>query len=967
MAVDLDPTPPAGGGRGFAFVGRRREAQSLLSALGHPPAVVMIEGEAGVGKTRLVREVTADLVSRGGRVLMGCCHPLREPFPYGPVIDALRQAGPWLPPAVKTSPEAGALAPLLPELADRLPPAPRVEHDPGAERYQLTRAVHAVLKSCGAVTMVIEDLHWVDEATRELLLLLAYELPPDLGLVLTYRREDLSADSPVLGTAYRRPPGTSGVDIHLDPLTEADIHTLAAAALGPRATHTLGRTLYERSAGLPLIVEEDLITLTEQGHHGHLSAAVRDPAAELGQTAVPRGLREAIRTRVRSMSRRALAVSEAAAVLAVPAEEPLLTHVAGLEPEEEGPEALVEALEAAVLRETRPMLYGFRHALDQQAVYEVIPGPRRRRLHERAVTALRDLPNPPLVQIAHHTRAIGDRQAWLTQAEAAAAQALTLGDQGTAATLLYALLAEPHLPGDLRTRAALALSRTAVYSVDSTASVALLRRIITDPQLPTVTRGEIRVGLGLILMTQARDPSGIRELDNAVNEMAGQRPGAASRAMGEVAHFIITFGGSAADALSWMERAERTVQESDDAEARAAVHTDKITVTAQLGDPRVWELVDRLPRDHQDDRVLRQIARALYNAADAALDLGHDERVGPLLDECQDIIRRVGEPQLDSLCRILRQELTWHAGAWEDLEGVYASLAAEYPNHRDLETEGILVVAGLAEARGQWQQAMDMYTSARENAGRYARCSCDAAAGVGRLELVQGKPEAAWAATTPAIDILRRNSAWHISPAVVPVAVQAALAIGQHEIAAQLTTELDHGTEGRDAPAATAYLHLCRGLLTHHTDPGKAREHFLRASATFQAIGRPYPTAQAAEYAARRLVPTNPHQAAEELTALTNAYTRLGATTDAARCHHTLRDLGLARPTPRGRRGYGQQLSPREQQVAQLLATGASNKDIAQALFLSPRTAEHHVARVLKKLNVTDRNDIPQALNAQIP
>ncbi|WP_051828594.1 hypothetical protein [Streptomyces bicolor] len=126
-------------------------------------------------------------------------------------------------------------------------------------------AVRAALDTCGPVTLVIEDLHWVDEATRELLLLLARDLPSQLSLLLTYRRQDLPGDSPVLGAAYRRPPGTSGADIHLDPLTETGIHTLTAAVLGSCATHGLSRTLFERSAGLPLVVEEDLITLSERG------------------------------------------------------------------------------------------------------------------------------------------------------------------------------------------------------------------------------------------------------------------------------------------------------------------------------------------------------------------------------------------------------------------------------------------------------------------------------------------------------------------------------------------------------------------------------------------------------------------------------------------------------------------------------------------------------------------------------
>ncbi|MFC9332138.1 AAA family ATPase, partial [Kitasatospora sp. NPDC057015] len=390
--------------------------------------------------------------------------PLREPLPFGPVLDALRDTADWLPPPDRLNPQAGALAPLLPSLAQHLPPPPAPPEDPRAGRFQLMGAVRSVLDAAAPLVLVIEDLHWADDATRELLLLLARDLPKQLGLVLTYRREDLPADTPALGAPYRRPPGTNGAEIHLDTLTEDDIQDLAAAVLGPRANTALGRTLFERSAGLPLVVEEDLLTLTEPARHttprpdraGRI--AVPDDVSVLEQAAVPRGLREAVTARMATLSEPAVAMVEAAAVLAVPTSQNLLTEVTGLDPAQAGP-ALTEALQAAVLREPGPGHYGFRHTLAQQAVYQDIPGPHRHDLHRQAVRTLWTTPTPPLVQIAHHTRALGDIPAWLRQAEAAADQAIALGDEGTATTLLHDILAQPRLDPDLRTRSALALSR----------------------------------------------------------------------------------------------------------------------------------------------------------------------------------------------------------------------------------------------------------------------------------------------------------------------------------------------------------------------------------------------------------------------------------------------------------------------------------------------------------------------------
>ncbi|WP_344589032.1 AAA family ATPase, partial [Kitasatospora paracochleata] len=283
--------------RGFPFVGRRRELDLLLAAVRHPPAVVLVEGEAGIGKSRLVHEAGLVLSGQGGRVLTGSCQPLREPFPYGPVVDALRKAGDWLP-AVGVPPTAGALAPLLPDLAGRLPPPPAPVEDPHAGRHRLVQAVRSFLAALGPAVLVVEDLHWVDEATRDLLLLLARDLPDRLSLVLTYRPEDLPARTPVLGAAYRHPPGVSGTTVRLGALQVEDIDELATAALGHRAPRALGRVLLERSEGLPLVVEEDLLTLREQVRQQDWDEAVQ----RLHRSDAPQGLREAVTERLAGLS-----------------------------------------------------------------------------------------------------------------------------------------------------------------------------------------------------------------------------------------------------------------------------------------------------------------------------------------------------------------------------------------------------------------------------------------------------------------------------------------------------------------------------------------------------------------------------------------------------------------------------------------------------------------------------------------
>ncbi|MEV6208234.1 AAA family ATPase [Kitasatospora sp. NPDC051914] len=945
MARVIGPGAAALGGT-FPLVGRQRELGLLLAAARHPPAVVLVEGEAGIGKSRLVHEAASVLTAEGHRVLTGHCHPLREPYPYGPVVDALRKAGRFLPTAGLPR-TAGALAPLLPDLADRLPDPPPRPEDARTQRHQLVQAVASFLDALGPTLLVVEDLHWVDDATRDLLLLLARDQPEQLGLVLTYRAEDLPTDTRVLGAAYRHPPGTNGALLRLTPLSEQDVQELATAALGADATPELCARLFARSEGLPLVAEEDLITLAE---HGRQDATGPDFAAELERAEIPQGLRDAVTERLASLSTAAAAIVDAAAVLAVPATEALLTRLAGLDPQE-GARALIETLHAAVLREAGSDRYTFRHVLAQQVAYWRVPGPERNRLHRRAIAELETRVPAPLVQIAHHTHAVGDHEAWLRRAEAAADQAVALGDAGTAATLLHRILQQPRLADDLRSRTALALARIAVNGVDYTANAAVLRRILADPRLPVATRGEIRLALGLLVITHAGDRAGFQELECAVDELA-TRPERAARAM--VALAMNEQNGASGRARDWIDRAEQTLVEDSEA-TRAMVRATRLTLVARNGDPAVWKLLEELPRQGDDVAVLRQTVRALYNVGEIAIELGHDRHAADLLTESRQLARRSSVPYLECYSRIALLRLELLAGHWVGLEERLAALSTEYPGIAMAGVEQALLIGHLATARGRRTRASEHLTAAAEMGARESQVTSAlrAAAGLAGLRLAEGAAEDAWAIAAPAVARLRRAAAWARATGLVPVAVEAALARGDRRAAEQLVDDVEHGLVGRDAPGASAELESVRGLLLQEAEPEAAAECFARARDRWRDIGRPYETAGAAARRGRALAGVRPEDAAAHLGEAVDTYTRLGATGDAARCQHLLRELGLARPSSPGRRGYGDRLSPREQQVADLLVVGATNQAIAETLFLSPRTVEAHVAHVLRKLGTT--------------
>ncbi|MER7399790.1 helix-turn-helix transcriptional regulator, partial [Streptomyces sp. NPDC000151] len=119
----------------------------------------------------------------------------------------------------------------------------------------------------------------------------------------------------------------------------------------------------------------------------------------------------------------------------------------------------------------------------------------------------------------------------------------------------------------------------------------------------------------------------------------------------------------------------------------------------------------------------------------------------------------------------------------------------------------------------------------------------------------------------------------------------------------------------------------------------------------------------AAEASARCRLSAGDRKAAEAIAELADTFAELGATRDAARCRRVLRGNGVVTPSRRGRRGYGDALSPREREVARLVALGHTNREIADVLFLSPRTVEQHVAKVLRKLGVASRAEVADAVD----
>lgn len=330
-----------------ALVGRAGELELLVAAVSAPPAVAVVEGEAGIGKTRLVLELQGHPQVADRWFVVGGCRAIREPFPLGPVLEAVRGLGDGLVPA-GLSPVAGALRPLLPELAPLLPPVPEPLGDRVAERHRCFRGLAELLRAAGPVTLVLEDLHWADEQTVDFLGYLLADPPGALSLVLTFRGEEV--DPAVRALAGRLPAAVTRAEVVLAPLGVPETGQLAAAIVATdRVSEDFAAYLCERTGGLPFAVEQVMALLRERGMVGRRGD--RWFRRTLGELAVPAAVRDHVLERVGRLPAPARSMMEAVAVLQHPATEQLVAAVSG----HRAPEVaagLSQAIESGLLVES---------------------------------------------------------------------------------------------------------------------------------------------------------------------------------------------------------------------------------------------------------------------------------------------------------------------------------------------------------------------------------------------------------------------------------------------------------------------------------------------------------------------------------------------------------------------------------------------------------------------------------------
>ena len=379
------------------LVGRQEELSqledALLSANRGDGRFVLLGGEAGIGKTRLATELTRRAHKLGCDTLWGSCSEAELALPYLPFVEAVgKHLAEQDPVALRTAlgPTAGELAQLFPQLADGPPKAP--EGDPAQAKLRLFESVVTLLELWAqnrGLLLVLDDVHWADSSTRELLDYAARRLAQSRVMLLaTYRSDELDRRHPLTRTVqiWRRSGLAEAVAV--PSMTPANLTEMIAAILNAEEVNEeLASLVGERAEGNPFVLEEMLREAIDRGEIVRTDAGWRRGSVDTLR--MPETVREAVLLRLGRLDPEWIDVLRAAAVLGRSFDYALLLEVA------EADEASVLAsLEAAVAQQLLEedgeggQRYTWRHALTQEAIAGDTVVPKRQRIHSRAADAL---------------------------------------------------------------------------------------------------------------------------------------------------------------------------------------------------------------------------------------------------------------------------------------------------------------------------------------------------------------------------------------------------------------------------------------------------------------------------------------------------------------------------------------------------------------------------------------------------
>jgi DNA-binding CsgD family transcriptional regulator/tetratricopeptide (TPR) repeat protein len=869
----------AGHGR-LSLLERDRQLETLMSlhdaAAAGSGSMVFLRGEAGAGKTALISAFVGMAVEAiaGTRILVGSCDGVSTPRPLAPVHDFAAAIGP--------------------EIVDLL------DHE-GPVRQRLFDSLLMDLGRRSPTVLVIEDLHWSDNATLDLLRYLGRRANGSGTLLIgTYRDDEVGPFDPlrvVIGDL-----ATLSWTHHVD--------------VPPLSRDGVGRLVAGRS------VDVDRLHELTGGNPFYLSEALEGP----GDGEVPGTVRDAVRARVARLTPRGLSALETAVIIGSRVEPWLLSAVAG-----EDILGIDECLAVGLLVRQDDTIV-FRHELTRLSVLDDIPMIRAIGLHRRALHFLEESAHTDSARLAYHAEGAADAAAVLRHAPTAARQAVALLAHSEAiAQSRRALRFGKELPdGD---RATLLEQMSYEMFLTNQLEAAYATRVeaiaLREAAGDTLRAGDDRRYLARVAWFLGH---GAEAWELARSAVAALEPLGPTRelamAWGSVGHLHM-IEQQRDPAVEWNERALELGRDLDDPEVIAYalnnLGTAELQSGSETGRPLLMESLEIAKRHNMQEHI----DRALFNLGEADL-LRH--RYGAAEDNLIACLEFTASCDLER-CQLLadasRALLRLETGRWAEAERMARSLL----EHPRLSPHGrasaLCVLARLAVRRGDAG-----HDRLLEEAGEIA----ERTAGFGHVAHVAlSAAEAAWLrddpagverATGEALALVRsRNDQWTLGDLLA------------WRRRAGLQDDVDH------AIAEPFALELA-GRLNEAADAWEARSN-------------PYRAAMA------RAGSSDP----DALRTAHRTFVESGATAAAEIVARRLRQLGAAVPRgPRARtRAHPASLTEREAEIADLLATGLTNREIAERLVLSEKTVGHHVSAVLGKLGIRRRAEVASALEQHRP
>jgi DNA-binding NarL/FixJ family response regulator len=946
-----------------SLVGRASELGHLLSLLDAveqgEARILVLSGEPGIGKTRLLQSVMADAAERGFRVFAGRGTELEHEVPFAPLVEAFDDAV-----ASLAGTDPAWLSDQLADLSGMFPslrgPAVLSARSAG-ERFRHHRAIRALLEKLGdsgPLVLTIDDLQWADPASIEAIAyLLRY--PPETAVLISVARRAGEAAGPLgvlLELAGREECAS---ELALATLTEDE----AGELLGDSPESTRSR-IFEESGGNPFYIEQLLrLPVLEEQHRDSPAAAALD---------VPSGVARAIEQELRGLPAEARQMLGAAAVTGEPFDAELAAEVAGFDPEP-GLTLLDQLVGRDLVRPQEDLRsFRFRHPLVRRAVYDALSPGQRLTAHRRAAVALEAVGAPPAATAHHYVVSArpGDERAISSLADAA--ETFAGAAPSTAADWLDRAI--ELLPGDQRARRLTLLGRLAqarMAAGDLNSAHTTLLQVVDELSADGGTEWIAAVtALASVELALGRQ-SGVRARVDDAMARAESVPAAALSPLLGVSVLEAAYSGEFVRAEHAARAAVETTADGPGT-SRVLAHSLHALILQLQGDGRMAlaeqdvavaaQIFDALTDDDIGDRLelpwmlgmtefqlerfpqaVRHLERGIAIAvrtadgehlaqtrAFLAYSLFHLGRVKEAREVAAEGLEaaRLLQTAAYSTWTIVVAALTWSVEDPRRALRLADEVIAMLPSLDDsmiFDTSHGHIGLICAEA-GEFERAIEhIHVAGAPEFSRFGdpgrRCVWIEALTRSNLELGTLARARDWASRgedlAAGLDLPVAEAAVKRARALV------LLAEGEADAAAELAFAAAHAAEQRHAR-----LEAWRSMIV---------------------AGRALGAAGRAKDAVNLL-----HQTRSALLAA-------GAGRLAQETGRELRKLGISVSAPVARRtgDLGTlELSKRELEVAAMVASGSTNPQIAQALYLSPKTIEGHMSRIFFKLGVSSRAEV---------